>query len=147
MGNRVFRHFADPSFNFDNIFMCAADIDGDMFHNDVAGVKKEQAKNIVEMLSDKEQGKVHVIYNKKDNRLGQSKIMNFLEGKRLGASGVRMEAKKRLMGLRSLSNVSDDHKDNIVNVDATEEGFLYDDEKDHNYHFYNKTVEYYDEHA
>lgn len=127
--------------------MCAADIDGDMFHDDVAGVKKEQAKNIVEMLSDKEQGKVHVIYNKKDGRLVHSKIMNFLEGKRLGASGVRMEAKKRFMGLRSLSSVSDDHKDNILNVDAIEEGFLYDDENDHNYHFYNKTVEYYDEHA
>lgn len=127
--------------------MCAADIDGDMFHDDVAGVKKEQAKNIVEMLSDKEQGKVHVIYNKKDTRLVHSKIMNFLEGKRLGRSGVRMEAKKRFMGLRTLSSVSDDHKDNILNVDAIEEGFLYDDKNDHNYHFYNKTVEYYDEHA
>ena len=127
--------------------MCAADVDGDMFHEDVAGVKKAQAKNIVEMLSDKEEGKVHIIYNKKDVRLGQSKIMNVLEGKRLGASGVRMEAKKSFFGLRSLSCVSDCYKVNIVNVDATEEGFLYDDEKDHNYHFYNKTVEYYDEHA
>lgn len=147
VGNRVFRHFADPTFKFYNIFLCAADVDGDIFHEDASAEKKEQAKNIVGMLSDENEGNVHVIYNKKDDKLGQSKFMNLFEGERLGASGVRMEAQKRFFGLRSLSSVSDDCKDNIVNVDATEKGFLYDYAKDHNYHFYDKTVEYYDEHA
>jgi len=150
MGNRVFRNFSDPDINFDNIFMVAADVDGDLFHEGyinggMFGQNAEWRKhgsNIKGMLSNKDTGKIHVIYNPDDSRMFQSKFMNL--GVRLGGAGVNL--KPAWFG----KTVHEDIKDSIVNVNAQEANMLYPEDPgktDHNYHFHDNTIKYYEEHA
>lgn len=151
MGNRVFRSLCDPDLNFDNIFMVAADVENDLFHQkyidkgtDEKSAFRKHGLNIKGMLKDPTKGKIHVIYNESDSRMIQSTIMNI--GPRLGGTGVYME-KKFMMDV-----VHEDLKTCIVNVNASEDGdnhkrMLYDSRSDHNYHFHVNTIKYYEENA
>mmetsp|Transcript_9349 Transcript_9349/g.10307 ORF Transcript_9349/g.10307 Transcript_9349/m.10307 type:complete len:334 (-) Transcript_9349:129-1130(-) len=147
MGNRVFRNFSDPSFNFDNIFMVAADVDGDIFHEDyINGGDDDYRKhglNIKSMLTNADEGKIHVLFNPSDSRMFQSRIMNL--GMRLGGAGVNMEPASWFS-----QTVHPDLKDSIVNVNALEENMLYPEapgKSDHNYHFHDNVCKYYEDHA
>lgn len=149
MGNRVFRSFSDSEIDFDNIFMVAADVDNDIFHQGyIDGGDEEWRKhglNIKGMLKDPTAGKIHVIYNAADVKLIQSSVMNL--GTRLGAGGVNFQ--KRFMK----DVVHKDLASCIVNVNASiDEGevhnkMLYGKRNDHNYHFHNNTIKYYDDNA
>jgi hypothetical protein len=88
MGNRVLRNFANPSFNFDNIFMAAPDVNSDLFNESyIEGGKEEWRKDglrIKDMLTDKG-GKIHILFNRNDMDLLLSTVANM--GSRLGRSG------------------------------------------------------------
>jgi len=141
MGNRVFRYMADSDFNFDNIFLVAADVDRDIFDENYIsgrGEEHQHGLSIKSCLKD-ETGKIHVIYNKKDSKLFQSKFFNFK--RRLGATPLDVE-----------KSVHKDLKDVLVNIDASNDGIshkkmLYENAKEHNYHFFTETAKYYDENA
>lgn len=146
MGNRVFRNFATGSdICFDNIFMVAADVDGDLFHEAYIHGSwsllyryaewRQHGINIKNMLS--HDGKVHVIYNPSDVRLSQSMLMKF-GNTRLGAEGVNF-------GWDWLGyTVHPKLKDSIVNVNAHEHDMMYENMCDHNYHFHDNVCKYYE---
>ena len=148
MGNRVLRYMADKRFKFDNIFMVAADVNRNIFHKKYitkgSGEYRQHGLKIKSMLRD-ETGKIHVIYNSGDIRLTQSSIMNF--GKRLGATGVDFK------GGWFSDSVHEELKDFIVNVnsrkhvDESHEKMLYENKRDHNYHYYDNTIKYYEDNA
>lgn len=153
MGNRVFRNFAHPSMNFDNIFMVAPDVPTELFSEKYINGKpirflglqfgddeemREHALNIKGMLTDDKEGKIHVLFNGKDVRMGQSTIMNM--GDRLGGTGIIIkDAPNELQSCVMTVNAS-------IKEDSHER-MLYDDEGDHNYHFYVETVKFYEENA
>ena len=88
MGNRVLRSFANPNFNFSNIFMVAPDVDARIFTtkyiNGGTQEWRQDGLRIREMLS--EDGKIHVIYNRNDRMLLPSMFLNFSQ--RLGRTGI-----------------------------------------------------------
>lgn len=141
MGNRVLRNFSDPEIKFDNIFMVAADVEVDIFYQKYIE-SNEDGLNIKKMLTDETTGKIHVLYNSKDGRMFQSMIMNL--GKRLGGAPLYFGEKKFMQ-----DTIHDDLKNNIVDIDvaSSENRMLYDGNSEHNYHFFDKVVQYYDEHA
>jgi len=145
MGNRVFRNFSDPEMNFDNIFMVAADVERDIFHEGyINGGNEEWRKHglAIKSMLTTDKGKIHVIYNPSDSRMFQSMIMSL--GKRLGGAGVNF--KPAWFG----KTVHPELKDHIVNVNALEKDFMYPEapgKTDHNYHFHDNVCKYYDEHA
>merc|ERR1739845_289513 len=91
MGNRVLRYAADAKFKFDNIFMVAADVRHDIFHKDyIRGngeTEKEDGLRICSMLSNRNKGKVHVLYNGADYALNASGWNPMTWKSRLGSVG------------------------------------------------------------
>ena len=79
MGNRVLRHFANPNFNFDHIFMVAPDVDARIFTKKyIKGGTQEWRQDglqIRDMLSNN--GKIHVIYNRNDMMLLSFHVFEF----------------------------------------------------------------------
>jgi len=147
MGNRALRYMADKRFKFDNIFMVAADVDRNIFDKKYitkGGEDHQHGLKIKSMLRG-ELGKIHVIYNTGDIKLMQSTCMNV--GKRLGGTGVNFK------GGWFSDSVHEELKNSIVNVNSREkvngshEKMLYEDKTDHNYHYYDNTIKYYDDKA
>jgi len=68
--------------------------------------------------------------------------MNF--GNRLGGAPLYFGEKKFMQ-----DTIHNDLKNNIVNIDvaSSENRMLYDSNSEHNYHFFDKVIQYYDEHA
>ena len=132
MGNRVLRNFASEAFNFDNIFMVAADTDGRMFYQSYieAGDQewRKDGLRIKDMLTDGEdggkKGKIHVVYNRKDSpSLLASTILNMKP--RLGK--VNLDDGCFCYGPEK---IHDDIYDYLVNKDWTS-----DASDSHNYQF------------
>ena len=97
LGNRVLRNFAMKRFKFDNIFMVAADVERQLFHdnyiNGSSGPEdeREDGLDIFSMLSKeggKIKGKIHVLHNRFDYALTGSAITKFGLTNRLGFYGV-----------------------------------------------------------
>jgi len=144
MGNRVLRHFSEAEINFDNIFMVAADVDGDLFHDGYINWNNEPWRqhglNIKDMLTN-DSSKIHVIYNPDDEKMSKSKYLNF--GRRLGEKGVNMKP-----GAWFGKSVHEKLKNSIVNINVQRSDMLYEGKsKEHNFHFFDNVCKYYDEHA
>jgi hypothetical protein len=118
MGNYVLRKFANSSFNFDNIFMVAADVNHDLFNERyIEGGKQEWRKDglrIKDMLTEGKDGKIHVVYNKRDTTLMKSSFLN--RDSRLGRSGIPLGGDCLL---RKADKVHEDIKDVVTTIDWT----------------------------
>lgn len=132
MGNYVLRNFASASYNFDNIFMVASDVESKIFHEHyIEGGRQEWHKDglrITQMLNDKKEGsKVHIVFNKNDAPLLLSAICN--RKSRLGRDGIPPGTK-----------LHDQVKEKIVPVDWTNNS----PSSTHNYQFDRNLVAYYE---
>ena len=124
MGNRVLRYAADSKFEFDNIFMVAADVDADIFNQECTGERwwtklsqklgredrSEDGRNIINMLKDG--GKVHVLHNHLDKALWISWLQKWFKSgtkKRLGSNGADLNA------------LCKDSKGKVTNLDCQKE--------------------------
>lgn len=87
MGNRVLRMAASENFQFDNIFMVAADVDNDLFQENYIKDKSDQGLKISSMLSDKG-GKIYVAHNRLDFALLPSSTIFANNYTRLGVNGA-----------------------------------------------------------
>lgn len=138
MGNLVLRKFANSSYNFDNIFMVAPDIESTIFlQSYIEGGDQEWRKDglkITKMLNDKKEGgKVHVLYNKNDSDLLLSTIVNMKS--RLGRAGIALDG-----CFTSEQTLHDEVKDKIEMVDWTNNS----PSNSHNYQFDWSVVAYYE---
>jgi len=88
MGNRVLRHAADGKFKFDNIFMCAADVNCDIFSEDY--IKKDDDGLRISKMLNKRESKIYCLHNAADFALIASVVVNGGTG-RLGAKGAKMD--------------------------------------------------------
>lgn len=90
MGNRVFRHAADPKFRFDNIFMAAADVNEKIFDKDYidsSAADSDDGLSIRGMLNHGN-SKIYVLHNRQDYALAGSTVQKLGVG-RLGQGGVK----------------------------------------------------------
>lgn len=138
MGNLVLRKFANPSYNFDNVFMVAPDVESNIFHETyIEGGNQEWRKeglNITKMLNDKKEGgKVHVLYNKNDSDLLLATIINMKS--RLGRDGIPLDG-----CCGGDLKLHDEVKDKIETVDWTNSS----PSNPHNYQFDWSVVAYYE---
>ena len=93
MGNRVLRYAADSKYMFDNIFMCAADVDNKRFDekyiNNDSEERRKDGLRLKDMLNDSK-SRIHVLHNRQDYALTGSTVTKGFTG-RLGASGARVD--------------------------------------------------------
>jgi esterase/lipase superfamily enzyme len=123
MGNFVLAKAANKKFSFDNIFMCAADVDNDIF-------SREDGRRISQMLSEK--GKVFCIYNELDYALTASSGFSFF--------GLVKSGKKRLGLAGALVDTILPYKGKIENVDGS--GWMMN-KFEHIYAFYGDAMKFY----
>ncbi len=139
MGNYLLRNFANPSYNFDNIFMVASDVESKIFYESyIEGGDQEWRKDgleITKMLNDKKDGgKVHILYNKNDSDLLLSTVVNMKS--RLGRDGLSFDG--GCCG--NIEKLHDEVKDKITSVDWTNNS----PSNPHNYQFDWSVVAYYE---
>ena len=116
MGNRVLRYAAadaaDGGVKFDNIFMAAADVDDEIFHeNYIDNVQdcedgRHHGCHIGRMLSKNRKSKIYCLTNGKDKALLVSKLTKRGNG-RLGLVGVPKDDKLLHLDLRG--KVANEH--------------------------------------
>merc|ERR1712038_182980 len=145
MANRVLRDFADEGFQFDNIFMAAADVRYDLFHeNYIEGGVRESERGdglrICKMLSGypNNKGKVHVLHNNLDHALIAARINPFssFNFKRIGQEGHNMDL--------THTEINNKNKKTIENFDCSPQLPL-NRTAAHSYQFDDFAVDYYQE--
>mmetsp|Transcript_9919 Transcript_9919/g.13966 ORF Transcript_9919/g.13966 Transcript_9919/m.13966 type:complete len:344 (+) Transcript_9919:64-1095(+) len=140
MGNRVLRYAADPSLKFDNIFMVAADVNGEMFHeeyiNDTNTDNEEENKRKKDGIALKNmlrtnRGKIYQLHNNQDYALLGSTVTKLgvprLGTKTLDRSELHPEVRDRIEG----KNAGQDWLNWTPNFAA------------HNYQWDDKAIEFY----
>jgi len=129
MGNRVLKYAASEKIHLDNIFMVAADVNADIFLKNAG----EEIGSMVDINSstNKQQGKIHVVYNEKDKAL---KWSSFINRKRLGKQELKQE--KILPKLQGMV-VSEKKWD-------TPDELKKDKEHDHSYQWEKAGIEFYE---
>jgi len=149
MGNRVLRHAADATFKFDNIFMVAADVRHDLFHkdyirgndNDEPEKERDDGLEICRMLSNREKGKVHVLYNGADYALNLSGWWPMTWKSRLGS--VSNNQKRTWYGGWRKADLTDPEiKEFVVNKACNPH---LTNKLSHNYQFNDFAIRYYQE--
>lgn len=145
MGNRVLRYAASAKFKFDNIFIVAADVRHDIFHKDYIrgndGDEKEDGLRICSMLSNRNKGKVHVLYNGADIALNASGWNPMTWKSRLGSVSNDQE-KTWWGGWRNADLTDPEIKGSIVNKACNP---LLTNKLSHSYQFNDFAIRYYQE--
>lgn len=139
MGNRVLRFAADERFQFDNIFMAAADVNGNMFNkeyieadsiqNDKDEGRRDDALTLKKMLAPT--GKIFLIQNKNDFALTASTITK-LGVPRLGATTLDRD------------KLHEELKDKVETKDANSWLNWAASFAAHSYHFDDEAVKFYE---
>jgi len=146
MGARVLRHAANADFKFDNIFMVAADIRHDIFHKNYIrgndGDEKEDGLRICSMLSNRNKGKVHVLYNGADFALNFSGWYPKNWISRLGSVSNGQE-KTWWGGWRKADLTDPEIKGSVLNKACNPH---LTNKLSHSYQFNNFAIKYYQEH-
>jgi len=149
MGNRVLRHAANAKFKFDNIFMVAADVRHDLFHkdyirgNDGPKEEREDGLEICKMLSNREKGKVHVLYNGADFALNPSGWNPMTWKSRLGSVSNNQE-RTWYGGWREADLTDPEIKEFVVNK-ACNPHLTILNKLSHSYQFNDFAIRYYQE--
>jgi len=140
MGNFVLRHAADANFRFDNIFMCAADVRHDLFKKKFIGGnnrRREDGLKICRMLTNKNKGKVHIVYNAWDGALNAGSWVPTTWVVRIGTVGFNKRRNWRGAWIEDNSIVHDECKPCLKNFNAgallpwsqtTSHGYLFNDD-------------------